>query len=416
MKLTVKKSSLIQFIFWACYFTPLCFLNISQLLFNACDLVHAGIFLLTVLKLRGVRLNRFHTLLMVFLVWGALCMLLTTPGGILGYISGTLFPVLESMVIIYAATKEKGIEGLRPLYGVSCMYLVLNFTSMLLFRNGMFFSSIGSSVARAQWVFGSKNNVPSYTIIFICIVMIFSLAKKRNYFAWMLVFLGAFAIVFSGETRVEFMGGSSTGIVAAFICIMCYALVIFTKKISSVLNMKTALIGTGAINLLLLTGSSVPFIKNIVTNVFNKTMTFSGRSKIWATNISHIAESPLIGFGAERFQASVYIDGAWTTTGYRYNLILDLILSYGIVSVVILAFVFLSIPKSSDKEPQMMIIGLIGMFILGTMNQVELSFVMLFPTIMAMTHGTQVNRADKLSGEERIDYREPYELPYNIRY
>jgi len=160
----------------------------------------------------------------------------------------------------------------------------------------------------------------------------------------------------------------------------------------------------------------VPFIKNIVTNVFNKTMTFSGRSKIWATNISHIAESPLIGFGAERFQASVYIDGAWTTTGYRYNLILDLILSYGIVSVVILAFVFLSIPKSSDKEPQMMIIGLIGMFILGTMNQVELSFVMLFPTIMAMTHGTQVNRADKLSGEERIDYREPYELPYNIRY
>jgi len=325
-------------------------------------------------------------------------MLFTTPNGIVEYITQIIVPVVELVLVIFMVTKGKGLQGLIPLYFVSCIYLLLNFLSMIIFRSGMFFSSIGSSVPRAQWLFGSKNNVSAYIVIFVCVVMTFSIQKRNRLFTWLLIEMGIFSIFFSGELGLKFMGGSSTGIIAIFICVMCYALLVFWEKMPQIFNITNTLIGIGIVNVLLLTGSSIAFINNIVTNVFNKSMTFSGRTSIWATNISHIMKSPLIGFGTEEFQATVYIDGILTTTGYRYNLLLDLALSYGIGSIIILTFTFLCIPNSKKKEMQVLDLGLIGMFVLGTMNQIEISFVLLFPIIMAAIHYSSTeNTSNKIS-------------------
>ena len=159
--------------------------------------------------------------LIILLLWELLCVLIHTPSAMLSYLSDT-FQIVEVVVILFYSIKLYGIKGLMPLYHVSVFYILISFAIMVLYPNGLFISNAASSVERAQWLFGSKNNIGIYIVTFTIIIIIVRTSRSTlsNMFTYFMVLLSFICVSFAGENSVGFMTGSSTGIIMCALLIL----------------------------------------------------------------------------------------------------------------------------------------------------------------------------------------------------
>ncbi len=354
------------------------------------DLVCIGFFALFVLiNFTGIiYVNRFHMAVLVFLAWCTMCVALSSFSSLPYFVLRILFPAFEVLVVINSSVRKNGFHGIKPLYYVCCIYIFLNFVSMLLFPGGMFQSAEGSSIARAQWVLGSKNNIPIYEVIFATIIMAFeaikknAAPKKRNY-SLLFVLMAIYGVLFSGEHYTGFFEGSSTGIMAIVACSMTFLYISKFESLPRIFTVFNTIIGAAVANGFLLGGMTSPFVTMIITEVFQKNITFSGRTTIWQTNLMQVPGSPIFGYGMNTFDAPVYTAGVLTTTTYTYNMFLKYMISYGVVSIILLVIALLCIKHGDTTVIQLLNAGFIGIIIIGTMNEVSLANLLFFPIIMS---------------------------------
>lgn len=340
--------------------------------------------LVLIVKTQSVHIGKrqtFWLLLILLLVWNTLSMIATTPRKLFGY-AVDVYQIVEMLIVLWYSIGRRGEEGLRPLLTVSVLYILLNFLSLVMYRRGMFMSSVGSIIERCQWLFGSKNNMPIYLTTFSFLILAQEQKKLSSRLAGLgLILIAGWSVASAGSTGRALFQGSSTGIVTSVIAIAAAVLMLRPGRRSrffEVLTVKRVMVITLFLNLVFLGGVSLPFVNRIIVDVFGKSPTFSNRTFIWENALHYISRAPLFGYGAKSIV--LFRNGATST----YNVFLGLMKSYGVPSALLLLLTGFSIPNSSRKSVQVLLVGLFAVFINGLMSQVELKFVVFFMAVICM--------------------------------
>lgn len=377
----ISFSYFLNFMFWLTYFRPLILERFSPLLDNIWYVFHFILFLfLMIFKAKTISANILHggfksssyIFLVTFFVWNFFCVITMATGTVTVYILEVVH-VLE-LILVFKSTKGEKIRKTLNLFGdVSNIYIWLNFLSIICFKNGMFLSHVGSSSARVQWLLGSKNSIPIYIIIFMIGVKVKSNYKYKR-LPYITLIAGILSVLVAGSHGVEFMGGSSAGIMA---CLGLFAMFIYTdfyknKSMPIFLNAKVDIICIIVINIIILGGAMIPLINDLIVSVFHKTLDYSGRRAIWEFAIENISKSPIVGHGASKFGLNIFFESSVSIfTTYVYNMFLRLWLRYGIISVLLFVFVVINLQIRMDYLCKIAMSGLLGICIFGLMNEVD---------------------------------------------
>lgn len=269
----------------------------------------------------------------------------------------------------------------------SKMMLLLNFLSTIIFPRGIYISASGATYDRANWLFGSRNNMAVYIILFFVIVYLDDLYKKRiinrqSKFSMKLfvyIFLSMFPVLMCGDNGIGFFEGSSTGIISvSFLCVVCLFLEVIDASKSRLLNQlfdpKIMFVIVIFISIIVILGNFNSNVISMITGIFGKNSTFTGRTYVWTSAINYILKSPVIGYG----EVDIVLRRlSFTDVTYVYNGILRILLSYGIVGIGLFALYVLK-PFFTLKNgiyQKACACGLCGFFIVGMMNEFEYIFI-----------------------------------------
>lgn len=412
LKIKFNRRSVSLCLFWLLYFMPLAIMRIipnGQLM---CIFVRMPIICIIIgnyiRKSDGIlRISKYWIYVILMLIWNVFTVALGTPGQTVTYVLST-YTIIEMLIVIAYSINTDGFNGLKPLYVVSVFYIWISFAVMVLFPHGLYMSSQGSSIVRAQWLFGSKNNTPIFMIIFSMVIMAITLheantrTRIKNTIMNVSVLLACFESTSASETKVIFMKGSSTGIIVsmAMIALLLYVNVPkwLVKNKLEIFNIKNVMIAIAATNIVVLGGANISFIKNFIENYMHKNMTFSGRVYVWDNCIPYIMKSPIVGHG---YVSKVFWTNGATST---YNIFLGILEYYGIPSLILLILAALTLKTSKKMSEQIMLMGILLVAINGLMSQIDAKYLLFFMTILQVTENWYKNN-EKLY-ETEIDNKE----------
>lgn len=323
---------------------------------------------------RKEKFGKYEMFLLAFLVYTFFRNILISFEVALNGIKYIIFPILFSYLsVIYIFEDIEKDKVLLNLYFPILIWI--NALLMLLYPYGVIQSREGASSLRANWLFGSKNNVVDYLPIVMCFLLLFS--QKRNYANIKRILTITAYIITSFSTasyRIEFLQGSST----AIMMILIFAVILiqqwidlrmFFSKISFFVIALLDMIISWVIIAVSIVGVHIGIITNIA-NAFGKDITFSFRNFIWEEVLAYFFKNVVCGVG-EKY----YIFGY---TAYTYNFWLEQFFRYGIVGAVLLLLVIKNIKKSDSEGTEELIIkvSIISLFVGGLMD--EISFGNLF--------------------------------------
>lgn len=148
-------------------------------------------------------------------------------------------------------------------------------------------------------------------------------------------------------------------------------------------------------------------VADIITNVLNKAVTFSGRKTLWAQALMKIAEHPLIGYGYGR--SSVYMFSFMTSSGQLsgfscHNGILRILLEGGIVLLFFYLRIFYDVYKVVsekwyiDKELHILYFSIIGWLIACFFEAEYWNFI--FLVMLTMTYHCKDNWGQDVFSDE----------------
>ena len=184
----------------------------------------------------------------------------------------------------------------------------------------------------------------------------------------------------SGEDGREFMEGSSTGIAAYAAIVMLFAYYLHGERTrTATVSAKVIFILVMVTSFVLVTGQSLPGMEKIIVGVFHKELSFTGRTYIWNNNLSAVAQNPIFGHGDEGVIAHTLIGNVWQSTEYTYNLILKLLMNYGIVGLGLFIAMILRIDRGHETSDCILFSGFIGLMIIGMMNEISLEWLLFLP-------------------------------------
>lgn len=393
---SLSKHKLFLFLFWLLYFIPLAIVHLVPKMEYLSLIIRLPIVLVAfcddarnIIK-NHLKKSSYLSLICILIIWELICVLLNTPSVIIRFLAEA-YQIVEVIVILFYSFKHYGIKGMMPLYYVCYLYIFLTFATMLFFPKGMFVSSASSSIERAEWLFGSKNNVSVFlsTFSFVIILMRTKHSILSNLFSWFTVLVSCFCIVSTGSDSVAFLQGSSTGILMC--CFILFTTFFSNKKLfcsnkHKLLSTNKAIVFVVVVNVFLLGGLALPFVNDFIVNVLHKSIDFSGRVYVWKAAIKYIIQSPIIGHGYTRV---VFYGDTLTST---YNMFLGMMKSFGIPSVVLILTSIHSLKVTASRNIQIVMIGLLTCFINGLMSQVDLNFIVFFMTLVYLLYNNETKK------------------------
>lgn len=325
--------------------------------------------------------------ILLFIIWGFLTTYINSPSEILFYIKGTVFPIVSMLVFticLYGNDFDEVIYCIAKLYTVA---IWINFILMIIFPNGVVYSNVGSSIYRANWLFGSKNNFVSLAphIFFFIFFNSYELKKAKRIGISQWITLGVLfgSIISMGSNGAALMEGSTTGIVM----FLTYVFVYFIKKIDiiGILNKCISIRFVSVLSILLM-GMLVAISKgkfDLVDSallVLHKDRTFSGRSYVWWEAIECIKERAILGIGSEQRIFHIYGYITNRNTGL-YSFWLMIAVRYGIIGFALVLFLFFSSETISNRDnrgEQYIILSFVMIMIGGLTNPMDWKDIIFF--------------------------------------
>ncbi|WP_343246840.1 O-antigen ligase family protein [Diplocloster hominis] len=400
----IRKTDVFFLIGWFLFFAPPIFYRISGMVTSMLRYGGCAYIILLLLLNRKRSIYKIKPLFMkcffVFFMWATAMVVIKSPGQITTFFYEQLMPVIGVMLLINSSVNDRHtnkLNGLVSLYWLSVIYIVANFLTIVLYPNGIFRSNVGSSVERANWLLGSKNNQSTYLILAVLIILLFMKKKIMSRFMQeILIIIGALSICSTGENGVEFMGGSSSGMIAIAFLLVISIFMLLEKNIPFTnLKFRWIYLIIIAVYLLVITGSTMPTIQTFVENVLHKSMTYNSRTLIWQQALLYIARKPFTGYGEIQIWLSVRLSSWLNGTTNIYNLILKQLFDFGIIGLILFSVSFMTLPKFDDRKYHIVIIGIIAFFILGLMNEIDWNYLAFFPFLIAKVFCSQNNEPVK---------------------
>lgn len=234
-----------------------------------------------------------------------------------------------TLLLAYSLVRTLTMDQLLQVIIVS-----LGIGAVFSFIFGLFVPSLGIHAGETSidhiglWkgVYGFKNHLGRFMLILLlAIFAIYILKGKLNRVQLVLVALSIILL---------FKSGSSTALMLAVICPISYYLInlLESKKLNHYFKVVFIFILIG------LFCFAIQILPWVVTEVFGKDMTGSGRTEIW-TAIFSVSQNPLLGHGfggvfwGEYNSAYYLLDEAWYNLGHAHNGIVDIWIELGYVGL-----------------------------------------------------------------------------------
>lgn len=223
-------------------------------------------------------------------------------------------------------SKKYTFEGcIKVLFIFSFILLVINLICVVFFKWAI--SLDERYINSVQGIFEHRNVIGSYMIINIAVSLIYMTiwsSKKIKIISYINI-LGAAYLIYKTY--------SSTTIIVMLVMIALYlAFRYINFKVSPILVTFIILI----FNYILVNGLRVDgFINNFLMRTFNKDVTFTGRSYVWAIALNYIQMKPIWGYGFEGFFGDyiVYFPNEVTVISHSHNGLLQILIDLGIVGL-----------------------------------------------------------------------------------
>lgn len=412
----LNKRKILLFIGWFLCFMPPLILRISNSL--APLIQYGGIlyvaFLFVIFRPQKLLLSHkkcfFIVTFLMFIFWTITIVAIKSSSYLIPFIKADILPLIEVVILLCLSINSKSkvprekLKDLNVLYYLMWTYLILDFLSIILFREGIIKSSIGSSIDRANWVLGSKNNQSIYLLLIVSFICLYSIEIGKKTYGLLGCLIALFCAMFTGSDGLQFMGGSSVGIITMLLMLAVYLFCgmkqIEIFNISYVyIYLLVCLIYFFVLNF---NNTFIVRLATIVTSFFQKNITYSNRIYVWESVKKYIFDSPWFGYGEQ--QINFYFSATHTLsseTTYVYNLFLKILFSYGFVGFILFSGIIIQLPKVKDLQYSVLTASLICIFINGLMNEIRFHFLFLYPIIIMIVY-------DSTDGSFAIDRRIAY--------
>lgn len=338
MKLKVTKKT----IFFLCYsvvvLLPAYFSNSFFDLLDNVFFILGCIFLLH----RRFKMDKFMAMFTIYMVFTILVTYLNGNATANIHLIISYTKIIIYLCIVRFFYKERRDTTINILYFIFLMIVMIDFVVILMYPEGLYtevFSynewSKGESI---YWILGNKNNHTIYYLI--CLYL--SVCRTKNLKQRIVsntvpTVLGIISVV----TMVILKSSTST-----FICtIVLLAVVLFLNRKKEVpigINMYFIWMIYAVLFILIVLGSA-SFLGPIVKSLFNKDLTFTGRTTAWGNVFLMILRHPWIGNGVLNAESATKALGARALTN-AHNTILQVIWQVGIIGFILyfILYVFIS--------------------------------------------------------------------------
>lgn len=174
-------------------------------------------------------------------------------------------------------------EVINVVFVFLLIIIIINFMLMLKYKYGIY--NIGES-SRTYWLLGHVNNMPVY--IFPAIFISFTKYRNGNKFTKVLSI-----ILLSISIISVVYGNSATSTIGLLIIV--FHLIVKDFKINL---MHYYLISLAIFILIVVIGREYKLM-SFVSMLFNRNITFTGRTNIWNNTLYYIKQKPFLGYGLE---------------------------------------------------------------------------------------------------------------------
>lgn len=345
MKIKINKENLISVLLFAVVCEFPIFERLSSSLGTILGIIRLIAFaysILIIVSIKGFKksriFNEFHFYFFLFCIIGIVSTIIKTPNQTIYYIIHYLYPYICTLVIFEVIL---GYGNFNKKISAISKYLSfavwLNFITMIIWRKGIIVSSASSMHERANWIFGSKNNIVAFLPLVLCIIgMDLSLNKqKKKHILFNYLMLGITFISFSsmGSSEFQLMSGSTTAIfeMLFFLFLFFISEYIQNTKIVRLFTMRNICIFSIILMIIIvdISQGSDGIISKIVV-LFGKDIGFTGRYSVWTSAIDAIKESPIFGIGMEErifrtwnssLSENTSIYSYWLSIGVRFGIL-----------------------------------------------------------------------------------------------
>ena len=216
--------------------------------------------------------------------------------------------------------------GYYVFYGL----VVINFTSMLLFPSGLYVDTRG--ISDTNFFLGNYNGF----IIYMLCAIVFGYLYHRYYcrkgnldyiILWILSF-----VTFSIKRSV-------TSIIVLLL-LMIYMLFFNRDWTRMFLNIHTYVLGNIFIFFAFVWNTNTGWLVKTITGMLHKSITFTGRTEIWANAIGLIKNQWLFGHGAQSEEIMVQLLNN-ISAGHCHNLYLQILFQYGTIGLIIMIIILM---------------------------------------------------------------------------
>jgi O-antigen ligase len=240
----------------------------------------------------------------------------------LGIMYSIIFLAAFPIFISYVTRDFKDL--ITGLYNLFLIIVVFNFVTLLI--GGITFEQ-GSPI----YLLGGKNKLQFTLLPSILIFYMYSHFKygKLKVMPILLILISITSL---------FLSESSTSIIVAILALL---FLIIPKKF--IPSLKTSIFIYVAIFFMLVIYriQESNFISNIVSNIFHKNTTLSGRTLIWDYTVQGIKENWFLGYG----RGNNYISNRFITTPETHNGILEIMNFNGVVGLIIATIIMFVVAK-----------------------------------------------------------------------
>lgn len=308
--------------------------------------------ILTVIYLRKFKAHSFNIFFLVSMFH--ISMVSYINGTPLDRIASLIIPPISILMLIELSYRYNIFDKLMiTLYVYFGGLIILNYISMLVFPDSFFTDYRGLDVT---WIFGNYQQNLNWFIVFIAVsyyvsTIIDKPLKYVNIFMYAIIILTTIK-VWSATTMV------ALGVI--------FGLIVFESlfKTNKFVNIFFAYLAGITTTILIAVYEIQKYFTFFIEGILKKSVSFTGRMRLWGNTISHILEKPVFGQGIE--QSSLTFDKIGKTTAHNHylNLTYNGGLIYLFLTIVLVYLVTVKMKEYRDtKSIIYMNSALIGYFV-----------------------------------------------------